>query len=279
MRSSLARQVLGVWAGFWVLLFPLQARPAAFDCLIEPMQVVEVSAPVVGLLDKVHVRRGDRVTKGQVVATLESRAEQAAADLARYRSQATGPTLSAQNRIEFAGRKFQRRATMAGEKLMSPQERDDAEAEVRLAEAELQTAKENRELAAIEHQQQSSLLELRTLRSPFDGVVADQLLYPGEVVEPTGGKKTILKLAQLDPLRVHVILPMAAFRRVTPGMSVRVTLEPPIGGSHAARVKTIDRLIDAASGTFAVFLEMRNPDLSIPAGVKCRAEFPIETRK
>jgi RND family efflux transporter MFP subunit len=279
MRSSLARQVLGVWAGFWVLLFPLQARPAAFDCLIEPMQVVEVSAPVVGLLDKVHVRRGDRVTKGQVVATLESRAEQAAADLARYRSQATGPTLSAQNRIEFAGRKFQRRATMAGEKLMSPQERDDAEAEVRLAEAELQTAKENRELAAIEHQQQSSLLELRTLRSPFDGVVADQLLYPGEVVEPTGGKKTILKLAQLDPLRVHVILPMAAFRRVTPGMSVRVTLEPPIGGSHAARVKTIDRLIDAASGTFAVFLEMRNPELSIPAGVKCRAEFPIETRK
>ena len=271
--------MLRILGGIAALCVPLLAWPAAFDCLVEPTQSVDISSPVVGLLDKVHVRRGDRVTRGQVVATLESRAEQAAAELARFRSQAMGPTLSAQNRIEFSERKFQRRAVMATEKLMSPQERDDAEAEVRLAEAELQTAKENRELARIEHQQQSSLLELRTLRSPFDGVVVDQLIYPGEVVEPTGAKKAILRLAQLDPLRVHVILPMAAFRRIRPGMSVQVTLEAPLGGTHTARVKTVDKLIDAASGTFAVFLEMRNAELAVPAGVKCKAEFPVALEK
>jgi multidrug efflux pump subunit AcrA (membrane-fusion protein) len=163
------------------------------------------------------------------------------------------------------------------EKLMSPQEADDAEAELKLAEAELQTARENRQLAATEFQQQSSLLNLRTLRSPFDGVVVDQLMYPGEVVESTGAKKAILKLAQLDPLRVHVILPMAAFRKVAPGMSVQVALEAPIGGAYPAKVKTVDKLIDAASGSFAVFLEMRNSDLAVPAGVKCRVEFPLAT--
>jgi RND family efflux transporter MFP subunit len=271
--------VLRIWGGITALLVPLQAWPAAFDCLVEPTQSVDISSPVVGLLDKVLVRRGDRVVKGQVVATLESRAEQAAAELARYRSEAIGPTQSAQNKIQFSERKFQRRATMAVEKLMSPQERDDAEAEVRLAEAELQTAKENRDIARIEHQQQASLLDLRTLRSPFDGVVVDQLIYPGEVVEPTGAKKAILRLAQLDPLRVHVILPMAAFRRIKSGMSVQVTLEAPLGGVHMARVKTVDKLIDAASGTFAVFLEMRNAELAVPAGVKCKAEFAVTLDK
>lgn len=268
-----------IWGGACGLLLSLNAWPAAFDCLVEPTQAIDLSSPVVGLLDRVHVRRGDRVAKGQVLATLESRAEQAAAELARYKSQAIGPTMSAENKIEFSQRKFQRRAQMAVEKLMSSQERDDAEAELKLAEAELQVAKENRQIAHIEHQQQTSLLSLRTLRSPFDGVVVDQLLYPGEVVEPTGAKKTILKLAQLDPLRVHVILPMAAFRKITAGMSARVALEAPIGGSHAAKVKTVDKLIDAASGTFAVFLEMRNPDLAIPAGVKCKAEFPVALEK
>jgi RND family efflux transporter MFP subunit len=266
---------LQLTGGFCALLISFQASPAAFDCLIEPTQTVDVASPVVGLLEKVHVRRGDRVSKGQVIATVESRAEQAAAELARFKSQALGPTLSAEGKIEFSQRKFQRRAQMAMEKLMSTQDRDDAEAEFKLAEAELQVAKENRQLAAIELQQQTSLLNQRTLRSPFDGVVVDQIVYPGEVVEPTGAKKTILKLAQLDPLRVHVILPMAAFRKITQGMGAQVTLEAPVVGTYPAKVKTLDKLIDAASGTFAVFLEMRNADLKVPAGVKCRAEFPI----
>ncbi len=257
----------------WLACVP--AWSASFDCLIEPTQAIDVGSPVAGLLDKVYVRRGDRVAAGQVLATLESQAEQAAAELARYKSQASGPTMTAESKIEFSKRKFQRRMQMAAEKLMSTQERDDAEAEYKLAEAELQVAKENKEVAHIEHKQQSGLLALRTIRSPFDGVVADQLLYPGEVVEPTGNKKTILKLAQLDPLRVHVILPMAAFRKVSLGMTAQVYPEMPIGGSYSAKVKIVDKLIDAASGTFAAFLEMRNPRLSIPVGVKCKAEFPI----
>src|SRR6266853_1545956 len=256
-------------------LVGVPAWSASFDCLIEPTQAIDLSSPVAGLLDKVYVRRGDRVAKGQVLAMLESQAEQAATELARYKSQANGPTVTAENKIEFSKRKFLRRMQMAAENLMSTQDRDDAEAEYKLAEAELLAAKENKQIAHLEYQHQNSLLALRTIRSPFDGVVADQLLYSGEVVEPTGSKKTILKLAQLDPLRVHVILPMAAFRKVILGMNVQVNPELPIGGSYSAKVRIVDKLIDAASGTFAAFLEMRNPQLSIPVGVKCRAEFPI----
>ena len=252
------------------------AHAETFECLVEPTQAVEVGSPVSGLLEKVYVRRGDRVAKGQLLATLESGAEQASARLAQFKSEAVAPTQTAESKIEFAQRKLVRRKEMAAQKLMSAQDREDAEAEYELAKAELQSAIENRQLARLEFQQQSALLNLRTLRSPFDGVVVDQLLYPGEVVEPSGAKKVILKLAQLDPLRVQVILPMSAFRRVAKGMQVAVYPEAPIGGKYAAKVRTIDKLIDAPSGTFVAFLEMQNRQLDVPAGVKCKAEITLQ---
>lgn len=255
------------------VLVPGTAVAGSFDCLIEPTQTVEVASPVTGLLDRVMVKRGDRVTKGQVVAVLESRAEHAAAELARFKSEQIGPTSLAENKAEFTKRKFERRRTLATERLAAQQESDDAESEFRLAESEVQVAKENRQIARLEFQQQSSLLNLRTIRSPFDGVVADQMAYPGEVVEPSGARKAILKLAQLDPLRVHVILPKDAFGKVTIGMQIDVLPEIPTGSRYVARVKSVDRLIDAASGTFVVLLEMPNPKLETPSGVKCRALF------
>jgi hypothetical protein len=57
-------------------------------------------------------------------------------------------------------------------------------------------------------------------------------------------------------------------------MRVDVSPEFPVGGRYTGRVNVIDRLVDAASGTFAVYLVIANPKLDVPAGVKCRVEFP-----
>lgn len=260
-----------LFATFWLS----NAQSAVFECLIEPTQTVDISSPVVGLLEKVNVKRGDKVHKGQVIASLESEAEKASVALALYKSKMTAPTTTAENKIEFAKRKYERRRDMHSQNFMSAQERDEAESEMKLAESELKLAQENKASAKLEWQQQNSQLNLRTIRSPFDGVVVDQILYPGEVVEPSGQKKAILKLAQLNPLRGYVILPLSAFGKVTYGMKVNVNPELPVGGHYTGNVKIIDRVVNAASGTFSVFLEISNPTLDVPAGVKCKADFPL----
>lgn len=248
-------------------------RVSAADCLIEPNQMIDLGSPVTGLLDKVSVKRGDLVSKGQVLATLDSRAEQAAAELARFKSEQAGPTRMAESKAEFSKKKFSRRREMAAERLMAVQERDDAEAEFKQAEAEVLVAQENRQIARIEFRQQSALVNLRTIRSPVDGVVVEQAAYPGEVMEPGGSEKAILRVAQLDPLRVHAILPKDAFGKISLGTAVQVVPEIPSDRKYSAKVRSVDRLIDAASGTFVVLLEMSNPKLEIPAGVKCKAHF------
>jgi RND family efflux transporter MFP subunit len=246
---------------------------AAHDCLIEPAQTVEVGSPGTGLLEKVLVRRGDRVTQGQVVAVLESRAESAAAELARLKSEAKGPQQAAREKMEFAQRKFQRRSEMAAQRLGSVQERDDAEAELAQARAELLLAQETVQQARQEYQQQSSMLNLRSVRSPFHGVVVDQMLFPGEIVDGSGNKRAILKLAQLDPLRVRAIVPMKLFGTIKPGATIEIVPELPSRSGHTAVVRSVDRLVDAASGTFTVVAEMPNRQLDVPAGIRCKARF------
>ena len=58
--------------------FSASCQAKAYDCLMEPMQTVEISSPVAGVLETVLVKRGDPVKKGQVIATLDSRTERAA---------------------------------------------------------------------------------------------------------------------------------------------------------------------------------------------------------
>jgi multidrug efflux pump subunit AcrA (membrane-fusion protein) len=86
-------------------------------------------------------------------------------------------------------------------------------------------------------------------------------------------KQPIAKLAEIDPLNVEVILPVTLYGRIKVGMRAQVVPEQPIGGRHEASVKVVDRVIDAASGTFGVRLQLPNPGNRIPAGVKCRVRL------
>jgi hypothetical protein len=56
-------------------------------------------------------------------------------------------------------------------------------------------------------------------------------------------------------------------------MNAEVKPESPPGGVYTAVVKIVDTVIDAASGTFGVRLELPNPDYHIPAGLKCQVVF------
>ncbi len=249
-----------------------QAHAGSFECLIEPWQTVEIRSPVEGLIDKVLVQRGDQVRKGQVLAELVSAAERSAVDLARYRSRMEGPIAQSRTRLDYAARKLTRATELAQQHFTSVEARDQADAERRVAESELQAAIENRELAKIEHLHAVDLLNLRTMVSPFKGVVVDRMLNPGDIAEAGTGRKAMLKIAQIDPLRVDVVLPAELFGRLKPGTKATVVPQG-AGGRYTATVKLVDLVIDAASATFVARLELPNPKLSLPVGLRCQAEF------
>ena len=254
-------------------LLPAAASAEAFDCLIEPNQTVDVRSSVEGVIEKVHVQRGDRVRAGQVLVQLESAAETSAVQLARARAEAQGRLTSAQNRLEYADKKFRRAEQLQAQAFVSAQARDEADAEKRILEAELRQAREDRDQASYEHRHAQDLLNRRTLRSPFNGVVLDRMLNPGDLAEAGTGRKPILKLVQVEPLRVEVVLPLAAYGKLKTRTAAMIVPEG-IGGRYPATVSVIDSVFDTASGTFGVRLELPNAGAKVPAGIRCRVEFP-----
>lgn len=216
-----------------------QNRPLVEEgtCLIEASRDLQVGTPVDGVLEQLAVERGDLVLPGQLLARLNSGVEAAAVD-----------TQSA--KAEFGARKMERNRELQSRQLISAQEADELNTEQRLAELELRERQER--------------LRLKVITSPVRGVVVDIFRNPGDLVR----QEKILRLMQLDPLHVETVMPARQFGRYKVGQTYSVVTE--LGAQrHVARVHAVDRVIDAASGTFRVRLLLPNPKYDIPPGQRC----------
>ena len=250
--------------------FATDANP--LDCIIDPYEMVEVGSPVTGLIEKIHVERADTVEAGQVVVQLESDVEKATVALARVRARMEEDVRSREAELALGKRRQERADELFEREALSLDELDELETDAELARLDLKQARDNLELARLELHQAIEALERRTIRSPIPGVVVERMMSPGEVVD----EETILTIAQLDPLRVEVILPAAMFGSIQPGTRAAVVPELREDQVQVASVTIVDRVIDSASGTFGVRLELPNPDYSIPGGLRCQVRFGSE---
>lgn len=240
--------------------------------MIEARQAIEVRSPVEAVIEQVHVRRGETVKKGQLLVTLASGPERASLDLARSRALMQGEIKSAEARLDIAQKKAQRTAELFKQNFISANARDESLAELQLATEEVRRVRETQQLNALEARRASEVVAMRSIRSPLNGVVVEVMLKPGEFGAITF-KDPIMKLAEIDPLHVEVVLPVSQYGQVKQGQQATVMPEQPVGGSYETRVALVDKVVDAASGTFGVRLELSNRKLDIPAGVRCRVQF------
>lgn len=245
----------------------------AVQCLVEPALRISLRSPVSAQIAAVHVDRGMAVKKGQLLVSLESSVERAALALAKYRSTVEGQLKSAESRLANNQRRFKRRDELQQLRFVSTQDRDDAEAEMRVAEADLIDARDNREINRLEAMRIEAEIGRRQILSPIHGVVVERVQHPGELAQAGEGGVAILKLAQVDPARIELILPASRFGRLKAGDSVSVRTEAPFNKSFKAVVRVVDPIIDSASGTFGVRLEAPNPRQELPLGVRCAAEL------
>jgi RND family efflux transporter MFP subunit len=246
-----------------------EAKSDALGCLIEPSLVVDLTGPGSGRLDQVQVERGDLVTKGQLLASLESKVERASVALALERFNNDAEIRSAQTNEEFARRKHERSESLHRDGVVSVQAREQAESESRLATERLKQSREQHAVAAQEVQLARAQLSMKSVLSPISGLVIERYFSAGERAD----EKPIFKLAQIDPLRIEAILPATLYGKVSKGMSAKV--QPELAGASArtAKVLLVDRVIDPASNTFRVRLELPNSDYALPSGVRCKVNL------
>ncbi|WP_233161674.1 MULTISPECIES: efflux RND transporter periplasmic adaptor subunit [unclassified Achromobacter] len=212
-------------------------------CLIEPFMVSELGSPIAGVIDKISVQRGDTVKKGDVVATLNSKVDEATLNVRR-------------GEAAYLARAVQRNSDMYQRKLLPASDYDEISSKSRQA--------------ALQVELQQAILGERSIRSPFDGVVAERYAGPGDRINDN----KIVKLAQIDPLLVKVVVPEGLYGQVKMDAGADVTVNSAISDKPLrATVWRIDKVMDAASGTFVVLLKVDNKNNRIPAGIRCSVHF------
>jgi RND family efflux transporter MFP subunit len=226
----------------------------------------------------VLVDRGGTVKKGQVLVTLDSTVERAALEMAKYRAVMEGQIKSAEARVANSKIRSKRRDELHQQNYVSAQDRDDAASEMRVAEADLVEARDSRVLSRLDAQRLEAEIGRRQLVSTINGIVVERLQNPGELAQAGEGGIAILKLAQVDPARVELVLTAGRFGKIKVGDVINVRAEAPFLKVYKAVVKVVDPIIDSASGTFGVRLEIPNVKNDVPLGAKCSLEPIADVR-
>lgn len=244
------------------------ARPSG--CLIEPDRVADVGSQVVGVVERVPVERGDRVATGQPLAHLRADVERANAGAADTRARVDADVRAAQASLVLAEQKMRRAQSLLAENFVSEQAVEQARAELELARQKLAQTRSQQRIWADERRIADAQLALRTVRSPFDGVVVERYINLGERVED----KPLMRVAVINPLRVELMVPTAQYGTIKVGDRIGVRPELPGIDAVTATVSHVDRVLDAASNSFRVRMTLPNPGNKLPAGLRCKADLP-----
>lgn len=231
---------------------------------------VEVSSAVEGVIAQMLVDKNDVVKKGDTLAKLESGLEAATVDLRRVQASLESDISSQQLALEFAERALKRVEDLYGKKVASFAELDKAKTEHALASQRLEQAKDRQRQAELELKRATENLKRYTIVSPVDAVVTERYKQPGEHVD----NEPVVRLVQLDPLRVEVYAPASLYGQIREGSSAQVKPDISSGKTfYSAQVSLVDRVIDGPSNTFGVRLTIPNPEQALPSGQRCTVRF------
>ena len=243
-----------------------------YDGVALPSRVISLGAASDGLISHVLVDRGDRVQTGQVLAQLDVSVPRANAALAKARAEGTAERRVIEAKLADIRRRLVQYEALLKDGFRTSEEVDLLKTELSIEELNLASAAEKTAINVLEVARAEALVNQGTMESPFDGVVFERFLSPGEFYSKSG-QQPVLTLAQLDPLYVEVHVPVDLFETITVGAPATVLLDASGDPTRTGLVQVKDSAVDTASRTFRVRLAIPNPDYRLPSGLRCRIRF------
>ena len=249
-----------------------------------------VSSEMTGKVREVLVEEGMRVEEGQVVARLDDATQRAQLAVAEAQADAAEAALAEiEARLRAARLERDRLRDLAARKLTSTASLDSAEAAYDAFEAQLDTGRENVNVALRNVALTEDTLDNMIIRAPFGGMVVSKNAQPGEMISPVsaGGGFTrtgICTIVDMESLEIEVVVNEAYIQRVSPGQRVSATLDAYPDWQIPAEVIAIVPTADRQKATVRVrigFLE-RDERVLRDMGAKVAflgSEAPTETQE
>ena len=284
-------------AGGWYLLYggddvaeeqsPLRSATIGYRSLgdrvtatgtLKPSRLVEVGAQVSGQLQELHLKVGDKVSKGDLIAEIDATIQLSLLEVSREALKA----LEAQ----FA---VQQSALTLAETDAARQERmkaEDATTEVELERAQDALARAQGAMVQLESRIASqrarltsdeALLGYSRIYAPSDGTVLQVFAQEGQTLTATYVTPVILHLADLSTLTVESKVAQANIGKISPGMGVHFTTQ---GGQGRRWQSTLGQILpraEIANGvvTYTALFDVDNTDSALRADMRVQVFFEL----
>jgi membrane fusion protein, multidrug efflux system len=211
--------------------------------LTAPDRITHVKAEISGKIDQVFAKRGSKVSKGQIIATLE---------INDLESQLTrSKALLTQREIEYKGAK----------KLNA----EGYQGEVQVSSAAANLASVKAEIKRLE-----IAISYTAIRAPFDGILNTRHIEQGDYVQ---SGDDVAMIADLDPLVVRAFVTEQQVELLSVGQQAEISLlnKTKLPG----KIRYISSVADDNTNTFKIEVTIENADYKLLAGISSEVDVVL----
>jgi RND family efflux transporter MFP subunit len=214
-----------------------------------PWQQVDLKARVAGYIQKITVDKGDVVTAGQTLIEIE--VPELQADLIKHRAEVKAAEIEVKRLHE---------ARAKSPDLILPQDVDDAEAKLAIAQAGMERT--------------NALIDLAQIKAPFAGVITDRRVDLGAFA--AAGVGTLLQLTDLSTLRFQVPVIEIETSFLKPGLQVEAKVDALNGAVVKGKLSRLSGQLESATRTMLIEADFKNDEGKLRPGMYASARIAVE---
>ncbi|MFH1437318.1 MAG: efflux RND transporter periplasmic adaptor subunit [Pseudomonadota bacterium] len=256
-------------------------RSIAFVGELQASESVEVSSKIPGRVEKIKVNMGDKVEEGDVLAIMDdselrAQIDEAKASISLYEAS----IIKAKAEHKNASAQLERREKLGEQKLITPQELDNARTTVATAAASLDVAKSQQSQARARVKLLKSQLSDTKIKAPFAGYVDVRHLDGGAVVS---AGTPIMKIVMKQPIVARFQVEERYIGEITNRMKesavgVAVGVDAYPGEIFSGTIVRLSPGLQSGSRTAVVEAEIANDDSRLMPGMYCRVQVEFGTK-
>lgn len=238
--------------------------------IVTPLNIVEIRPQVSSTITKVHIKEGQFVHTGDLLFTLDNRADEV--NLAKALAQLDKEMAT----LADNQRQFNRSKELFEKKFLAQSVVDSSQTVVQAQQAVVAGAKSAVAAAHVN-------LTYTRIVAPASGRTGIISVYPGSLVQANSSATPMVTITQIDPIAVTFPLPQRNLPDALESMkrkdSVVLARIPDNAAQFKGKLHFVDNAVDVASGTVKVKAVFENTEMKLWPGAYVAVELSVQTLK
>jgi len=226
---------------------------------VEAVQNANLSTRLMGYVNNIQVNVGDKVTKGQLLISINS------ADITAQKAQVAASILEASAAFKNAEKDYNRFTTLFKENSASQKEMDDISANYEISKARLEAANQAKN-------QVNAQLSYSNITAPFSGVITGKFVNKGDMANPG---MPLISLETPGKYQIISMIPESEITSIKKGVDVTVIIKS-TNQVITGKVTEVSTSAKNTGGQYLVKVLLNKTDVKLLSGMFTSVQFPIE---